>query len=233
MKKNIVIVVFLIALPTINCVAQGGLSQYNLSIQKTIFANAISIQDAATALQACHNIVAIQGESSPYKDTMAILYYRLGSYNQCILLGLKLLKAKPSNTSLLAIVANSYSKLDVIQEAIYYQEKLYQQQPVAANGFNLMEMQFQLERYAELLSTAKKVMANKIDSNLVYYYKDSANRQLQTPLKAAIYNMVGMAYYNMGKKGDAANFFKEALLLDDKFLFAITNAAIVVKEDQK
>ncbi len=216
------------------CMAQTKpTTSADVNLQKTVFTNALSLDDAATALQACHYIVAIQGNNSPYKDTMALLYHALGSYKQTILLGVGLLQAKPTNTSLLAIVADSYNKLGGVKEGITYQEKLYKQQPLAANGFTLMEMQMQLQRYAEVLGTANAVLGNKIDSNLVYNYKDTTGQNLQTPLKAAIFNMIGTAYYKQGNKKEAANFFKQALLVDDKFLVAKLNSEAVLKEEKK
>ncbi len=195
----------------------------SIALYKKMFANALALEDNATALQACHLIVAQQGSNSPYKDTMAILYYNLGSYKQTLLLTQGLLQQQPNNTTLLSITADSYNKLGAVKEAIANQEKLYKLQPNAVNGFGLVEMQMSLQRYAEGLATATAVLNNKIDSNLVYYYKDTTGKQQQTPLKAAIYNYMGTAYYKQGNKAKAKEMLAAALQVDDKFLIAKLN----------
>lgn len=226
MFKNLVIAIA-ISLPLVG-MAQGKSTRpaennTSIALYKKMFANALALEDNATALQACHLIVAQQGSNSPYKDTMAILYYNLGSYRQTLLLTLGLLQQQPNNTMLLGITADSYNKLGAVKEAIANQEKLYKLLPNAANGFGLIEMQMSLQRYAECLATATTVLNNKIDSNLVYYYKDTTGKQQQTPLKAAIYNYMGTAYYKQGNKAKAKDMLNAALQVDDKFLIAKLN----------
>jgi len=221
------IITITICLPLVS-VAQGKSPKpaddnTSISLYKKMFANALALEDNATALQACHLIVAQQGSNSPYKDSLAMLYYSLGSYKQTLLLTLGLLQQQPNNTTLLGITADSYNKLGAVKEAITHQEKLYQLQPNAVNGFGLLEMQMSLQRNAEGLATATAVLNNKIDSNLVYNYKDTTGKQQQTPLKAAIYNYMATAYYKQGNKAKAKDMLNAALQVDDKFLIAKLN----------
>ncbi len=202
----------------------------NTAVYKRMLNNALSLEDNASALQACHLILAQEGSNSAYKDTLALLYYSLGSYKQTLLVTNGLLKQKPDNVTLLAITAGSYSKLGGVKEAISYQEKLYQLQPTAVNGFGLVEMQMSLQRFAEGLSTADRILSSKIDSNLVYSYKDSTGKNLQTPLKAAIYTYMGSAYFKQSNKVKAKEMFSKALQIDDKFLIARSNFE-AIKED--
>jgi len=226
MFKNLVIAIA-ISLPLVS-IAQGKSTKpvednTSIALYKKMLSNAMALDDYAIALQACHLIVAQQGVNSAYKDTMALLYYNLGSYKQTLLLAQGLLQQQPNNTTLLGITADSYSKLGSVKEAVTYQEKLYQLQPNAVNGFGLIEMQMSLQRYAEAIATAATVLNNKIDSNLVYYYKDTTGKQQQTPLKAAIYNYMGTAYYKQGNKAKAKDMLNVALQIDDKFLIAKLN----------
>lgn len=202
----------------------------SIVLYKKMLSNALSLDDNVSALQACHLIVAEQGAGSPYKDSLAILYHNLGNYKQTLLLTKGLLEQQPNNITLLGITADSYNRLGAVKEATINQEKLYQLQPNTVNGFNLAEMQVTLQRYAESLVTANKVLEGKIDSSLVYYYQDSTGKQYKTPLKSAIYTLMGGAYFKQSNKVKAKEMLLKALQIDDKFLIARLNLE-AIKED--
>lgn len=233
LKRNILLFVFVLLISNIRAQNKTLGSNGVLFTHQQVFNNALELNDIETALQACHYIVALQGANSPYKDTMAILYHSIGKYRQSLLLGLSLLNQKASNATLLNIIADSYNKMGNVKDAINYQEKLFALMPLASVGFNLLEMQMQMQRNPEAIITGNQLLNTKIDSNMVFYYKDTTNKNLSTPLKAAIYNYLGTAFYKQGDKIRAKIMFTKALEIDDNFLIARLNMVALNKEEIK
>ncbi|MES1226811.1 MAG: hypothetical protein ABUT20_65665 [Bacteroidota bacterium] len=219
MKK--IIFVSLVSFLTANAFAQAGkATPANQHIK--VFKQAIGTGDLATGITALSYYVADQGANSVYEDTLAMLYLQQNSYAQCYYWSDKRLKVKPDDLALMEMKAICLDKMNQPKEAIALYEKLYTRTKSPYHAYTLMELQYAIKRLQECLVTAAST--EKLEFKPDYIMTYNAGEQLgRTYLKAGIYNITGLALYDLDKKAEAKQYFQKALALDSNFVLAKQN----------
>lgn len=187
-----------------------------------VFKQAVSSGDLATGITALSYYVADQGANTVYEDTLAMLYLQLNSYAQCYYWADKRLKVKPDDLSLMEMKAICLEKMNQPKESIALYEKLYARTKSPYHAYTLMELQYAIKRLQECLATAASTERLEFKPDFVMTY--NAGEQLgRTYLKAGIYNITGLALYDLDKKAEAKQYFQKALSLDSNFVLAKQN----------
>ncbi|MBL7701190.1 MAG: hypothetical protein JNM14_02975 [Ferruginibacter sp.] len=206
-----------------NCFAQGNkTAPASASQHVKVFKQAVGSGDVATAITALSYYVADQGANSVYEDTLAMLYLQMNSYGQCYYWADKRLKVKPDDLALIEMKAICLEKMNQPKESIALYEKLYARTKSPYHAYTLMELQYAIKRLQECLATAASTERLEFKPDFVMTY--NAGEQMgRTYLKAGIYNITGLALYDLDKKADAKLYFEKALALDSNFVLAKQN----------
>lgn len=187
-----------------------------------VFNQSVRSGDVGTAITALSYYVTDQGANSAYEDTLAMLYMQLGSYGQCYYWVDKRSKDKPDDNNLLEMKGICLDKMQQPREAIGVFEKLYTKTQNPYHAYKLMELQYSIKRLAECLATA--VMVEKTTIKPEYTMTYNMGEQIgRTYLQAGIYNIHGLALFDLDRKAEAKLVFEKALALDSTFQLARQN----------
>ena len=222
MKK--IIFVSIVSFLSANCIAQGSKAVSGGSVNQhlKVFKQSAASGDLTTSIAALSYYVADQGANTVYEDTLAMLYLQQNSYVQCYYWADKRLRAKPDDLTLMEMKGICLDKLNQPKEAIALYEKLYARTKSPYHAYTLMELQYGIKRLAECLSTSASTerLEFKPDFTMTYNAGEQTGR---TYLKAGIYNITGLALYDLDKKAESKMYFEKALALDSNFVLAKQN----------
>lgn len=211
---------------------QDDLTTIELSKHKKIVKQALTYNDAQTAINSMHYIVTLQGEKSTYKDSLAIAYYNIGNYVSSHLLSKELLISKPEDIQLLEINAVSLQNLGATKEAIVAFENLFIKTNSMAHGYQLAMLQYGIKRLSEAQVTIQQALqCNVIDNAVLQLPVDKTNNQ-NVPLKAVAYNLQGLIAFELKDNLSAKQAFDMALKIMPEFTLATQNANAVTIEMQ-
>lgn len=223
MKK--IIFVSLVGFLCINANAQGnkavpGAASINPHLK--VFRQSTLSGDIATAITALSYYVNEQGANSVYEDTLAMLYIQQNSYVQCYYWADKRLKTNPNDLVLMEMKGTCLDKLNQPKEAIAIFEKLYAKTKNPYHAYTLMDLQYSIKRLAECVATAAsaETLQYKPEYTITYNVGEQVGR---TYLQAGIYNITGLALYDLDKKTESKMYFEKALALDSNFVLPRQN----------
>jgi tetratricopeptide (TPR) repeat protein len=226
MKK--VSVVLIITVLSVNCFAQGSKSipvgSGNQHLK--VFKQSAASGDLTTGIAALSYYVADQGANTVYEDTLAMLYLQQNSYVQCYYWADKRLKVKPEDLTLMEMKGICLDKLNQPKESIAIYEKLYGRTKSPYHAYTLMELQYGIKRLAECLATSASTEKLEFKPDLTMTY-NAGEQTGRTYLKAGIYNITGLALYDLDKKSESKLYFEKALALDSNFVLAKQNLAAI------
>lgn len=187
-----------------------------------VFSLAAETGDINAAIMALNYYISEQGANTPYADTLAMMYMQSGAYVQCYYWADKRLKAKPDDVGLLEMKGVCLDKLQQPKEAIEVFEKLYAKTQSPYHAYKLMELQYNIKRLAECLGTALSAekLQYKPDYTMTYNVGEQVGR---TYLQAGIFNIHGLALYDLDRKAEAKTYFEKAVGLDSNFVLAKQN----------
>jgi len=140
MKKIILTISLLFGLTMLAQKTTKQTESTSISFQKGILKQALIYADAPTAIANLHNIIALEGVNSTYKDTLAIVYYKTGNYVSSHIVAKELLQSKPENLQLLEIEANSLQNLGAGKEATEVFENLFAKTKNMYHGYQLANL---------------------------------------------------------------------------------------------
>jgi tetratricopeptide (TPR) repeat protein len=169
-----------------------------------------------------------QGTSNPYSDTLAMLYMQQGAYGQCYYWADKRLKEKPEDNNLMEMKGISLDKLQQPKEAIAIFEKLYGKTQSPFHAYKLMELQYGIKRLAECVVTASSAEKLQFKPDYVMSY-NMGDQMGRTYLQAGVFNIHGLALYDLDKKAEAKAYFERAVALDSNFVLARQNLEAMKK----
>ena len=163
-----------------------------------------------------HLIVLAPSEAK--KDTLAYMYLQANKPMQAI-------KVVGSSTSDLALrtKALGFKNLNNPKKAIENYEALIQKNKSVLDAYELAQLQFSIQRFGDARTTINYGLQNSKDEKVRIFIK--GNSYLETPIKAAFLNILGLIEYNLDKSNidKALAIFDEALKIDSQFVLALEN----------
>lgn len=152
------------------------------------------------------------------KDTLAYMYLQGNKLVQAISV------VGDSKTDLaLRTKALAYKGLNDPKKAIENYEQLVAKNNSVLDAYELAQLQFGIQRYGEAKATINYGLQNAKDEKVRIFIKGSS--YLETPVKAAFLNVLGLIEYSMDKANidKAVAIFDEALKIDPQFVLALEN----------
>lgn len=200
-----------------------SLKEIELNKYKRIVDQSLKYNDATTAINGLHNIIAIEGDLSVYKDSLALVYFNLGNYTSSHLLVQELLKQKSGNVQLLEINAISLQALGRTKEAIDAYELLFSKTNNMFHAYNLANLQFNLKRLEESQISIDRALNCEELNNVYLQFPIDKDYVQNIPLKAAVYNLRGLIKYEVKDINNSKLSFEEALKIMPDFKVANQN----------
>lgn len=242
MKKLLVIVFLLVSTVVFGQRKKNkNISTTELETYKKMYNMALKNKDMAVAINSLYLIVAVEGENSIYKDSLAFLYYDIGSFYQCEQVAGEIVRDNADSIeqgkklTMLEIMALSQASLGKTKEAINSFERLLKQTNEMYHAYRLAELQYSYKRIGEALQNI--IRAENLTTKMQVPIRiDMGNKQIQeVNLKAAVQNLKGFILLQEypQRKAEAIEAFKKALQIQPNFVLAKNNMAFAAAEDKK
>ncbi len=221
-------ILFLLLLLLVNIIAVSQIKQKKVAVNSklaiTIFKLSKNYSDGTTMINALHQIIALEGANSTYKDTLAITYYKMNNPLSCHLVVKELLEKKPNNLVLLELDAMSLQQLNAKKEAITAFEKLFALSKNKYHGYQLAMLQQSIKRLAEAMVTINQVTTCEDIKGAELDFPVDKNNTQKVSLNAAIMNVKGLIAYELKDTTLAKKSFEEAIKISPDFVLAKQNA---------
>lgn len=188
-----------------------------ITLQKTIYQNAVKYGDANTAKIALHTLIALNATDASYKDSLLNLYFSSQSFVNSVLLGRELHAADPNNKITLAILAASEQSVNLITESLDHYKKLYAISKSPSDLYQAATLEFRLQRVAECKASLDAILANPASEKEQVYISYSERDGQNVPLKAACWNIMGFLAQTQNNKDAAKECFNKALQIFPEF----------------
>ena len=232
MKKIIVLMAGLLMIQTVT--AQKLTKKSYSALLKNKLELAKKYNDSEVFKNTLYELISIEGENTPYKDTLADFYFKTGEYVSFLLLNDERLKRHPGNTDYMLNQAVAYEKIGNLKKAVEYFEKVYAARPDdMKTGFQLAWNQYQLKRVDETYRTLMSMKDKPFPEKVFVKIPGVQNKIINVPLKAAYYNLLGLTSYDLHNLDMAVKYFDEALKIHPGFESAKQNKAAVEMMKQK
>ena len=192
----------------------------DLRLEKQVVEMAKRVGDPAVVKQGFYRIVAIEGENSTYKDSLAYVYFSARQYGPSFLMADEVIKRDPDHLEMLEIKAASLESLGAIDKSAEAYDQLFARSNNNFHGYNLAKLQFSLKKYEEAYKTIQEVEKLNDTGKYKITFSINANHVQQVELLAAIPYLKGLIEEELQKKPEAKVSYEKALKIQPDFVFA-------------
>ncbi len=215
-----------------------GFAQNNkseaIAIEKQILKYAKLNSDASVTTNSLYRIIALEGENSTYKDSLAYVYYSTRKYAPCFMVASDVLKRDPKNINMLEIQAVSLEALGAINKGVESYEKLFTITNDNFHGYSLAKLQYSIKKYDEAYATILKTEKLNDSGNYRVTYAINKTHSQQIELIAAIQYLKGLISIELKKDDIAKISFEKATKIQPEFVLAKESLeALNEKNNQK
>ncbi len=191
-----------------------------LNTEKQKLKQALSYGDKIVAASVMYNIIAIEGPSSTYKDSLAFLYFNARNYVSCFLVTEDILKSKPSDTSLLEMKAISLESMGALGKATETYQKLLAITNNNYHAYKIASLQLGMNKLEDAYVSVKKADQLPDKGTMKVTFQVNKNYNQNVNLKAAIAYLEGIIALNLKKEKEAKLSFERAVKLFPEFVLA-------------
>lgn len=198
------------------------------NIHLKVFRQSAALGDLTLAITSLHYLIASDPvKYATWQDTLSLLYLQSNSYQQAYVLADALLKGKGYTDLRMEIKAISAKGLQQPAEAITDYAALYDKTKNPAFGFEQLQLQYGIRRLAETIVTGNTLLQSlsTTKSDTVVVMKADSKSVQKVTFKAAICNIMGLAYVDLKDKTNAMTQFEIALKESPDFEIAKNNMA--------
>lgn len=202
---------------------QKKVTQQNYNLYKSVYKNALEINDLATAIQSIHAIKQLKPDEKTWGDTLTYLYFNVGMYYQSMLLADQILKENSEQEDMLEIRAISRQSLGMLREALEDYENLARKTEDIYFLYQVASIQYNLGRYGEAASNIDVLLSHPEVSQRQISITVDRQRTQEVPMNAAVLNMRGVIALEVNQPEAAKQSFQESLEVFPEFVLAQNN----------
>ena len=191
-----------------------------IKIEKEVADMAKDLGDPSVVKSTFYRLVALEGENSTYKDSLAYIYFSGRQYGSSFLLADQVLKRSPDHEEMLQIKAVSLESLGAYDKAAEVYATLIEKTQSNIHGYNLAKLQFSMKKNEEAYATIQKVEGMNDTGNYKVNFAVNQNHTEQIELLAAIPYLKGLIEAEMGKTAEAKVSIEKALTVQPDFTIA-------------
>ena len=222
MKKLLLLILILTSTVTVQAQRnkKGSGSDFTQEMTKhyrEYYKMMLSNSDLDGAIEAMSHLIVLE-PTQEKKDTLGFMYLQANKPLQAV----QVVGTSESDLAL-RTKALGFKALNSPKKAIENYEKLIEKSKSVMDAYELAQLQFGIQRYGEAKATINYGLQNAKDEKVRIFVK--GNSYLETPLKAAFLNILGLIEYNLDKTNvaKAIAIFDEALKIDPQFVLALEN----------
>ncbi|MCX8112825.1 MAG: tetratricopeptide repeat protein [Bacteroidia bacterium] len=193
------------------------------SLPQRIYEQATKYNDPISQIFALHWRIAAEGDRFGLRDTLAQAYFQAGFYRQAIAVAEELLRDQPRNADLAELRALSYFYSQDIKGALDAYEKLYDITQSPLHLYQIITLQFNLQRYGECQANIDRLLNSAESERLSVRISMPDGQTQEVPLRAAALNVRGVAFRMQKEYERAQKAFEEALKIFPNFTLAKGN----------
>ncbi len=202
------------------------------AIKEKVFNLALQYNDGVVAKQALYEMMVLDPSRKELRDTLAMLYYNLNSWGECIFVSREILADNPNKLDILEMKAVALKNVGLLRDAQDDFQKIYLKTDNVLYLYEVASLQYQMKRYDECLVSLDILLKSKeIDGQQVSLPVSQISEQ-QVPMRAAVLNLRGIAAYEINNDKLARESYKEALKIFPDFIMAKGNLAQLDKPAQ-
>jgi tetratricopeptide (TPR) repeat protein len=204
------------------------------NINMVVYRQSSAIGDVNMAITSLHYLIASDpSKYGNWQDTLATLYLHNNEYQQAWLLSDALIKGIGYTDLRMEIKAVSAKALQQPVEAITDYTTLYGKTSNPVFGFEQMQLEYGIHRLNETIVTGNSLMQSATADKYkqVNVARADGKSVQQVTLKAAVANIMGLAYNDLKDKTNAAIQFEAALKESPGFELAKNNLDVVKAAD--
>jgi len=195
-------------------------NESNIALEKQKLNQSKLFSDTNVLISSMYNIIALEGENSTYKDSLAYVYFNERNYVSCFLVANDVLKRNPDNEQMLEIKAISLESVGALDKAIEAYQALFVKTNNNYHVYKIAGMQLGLKKFDEALLSVKKADQLADTGKIKVAFQVNKNYNQQVALKAAIAYLEGIIFENLEKKKEAKIAFERAVSLFPDFVVA-------------
>lgn len=222
MKKNILFV--LVLLVSAQAFAQSKAdSAQQQNEYLNMYRRSLEYDDMSSAAYALTGYL-LHGGAAQFKDTLAVVYYRLGNLNGAYKMANEINQANPKDITALTLLADITGRAGDTKASLDWYEKLCTLSPEPYNFYQLATRQFILERIGECKTSLNKVVADSVKARQEKVSLEiSAGNNESVPVIAAAYNMLGALAFKEKDTAAAKKYYALAVKEFPNFVIANQN----------
>lgn len=204
----------------------------DISLEKAVLKQALQYNDETIAVNSLYNIIAKEGNTSIYKDSLAYLYFRGRKYTSCFMVCTDILSNDGNKQDILEMQAISLENIGAVDKSAQVYAKLVSKSNNNFHAYKLATLYFAIKKYDEAAKAIQKAQELKDDGTTKVTYAVNKNYNQQVSLLAAISNLKGMVEFEQGKNELAKASFQKAIELQSDFVLAKENLSAVIEGKQ-
>ncbi len=202
------------------------------TLDKAIMKQALRYGDNDIAANSLYTIIAKEGVTSVYKDSLAYLYFSGRKYSSCFMVCTDILSRDGNKQNILEMQAISLENLGAIDKSAQVYTKLVVKSNDNYHAYKLANLYFAVKKYDEAYKAIQKAQQLKDKGTVKVSYAVNKNYNQQVSLLAAISNLKGLIEFEQGKNELAKASFKKAVDYQADFVLAKENLQAVIEGKQ-
>lgn len=176
------------------------------------------VGDPTVVTSTFYRIIALEGENSTYKDSLAYIYFSARQFAPGFLMADEVLQREPEHLEMLEIKAVSLESLGAIDKSAEVYEKLFGLTQNNFHGYSLAKLQFGLKKYQEAYETIKKVEGLNDTGTYRVNFVINQNKTQQVELLGAIPYLKGLIEEELDLKDAAIQSYQKSLTVQPEFI---------------
>ncbi len=176
------------------------------------------VGDPSVVTSTFYRIIALEGENSTYKDSLAYIYFSARKFAPSFLMADEVLQREPEHLEMLEVKAVSLESLGAIDKSAEVYEKLFGLTQNNFHGYSLAKLQFGLKKYQEAYATIKKVEGLNDTGSYKVNFVINQNKTQQVDLLGAIPYLKGLIEEELDLKDAAKQSYQKSLTVQPEFI---------------
>lgn len=193
------------------------------TVDKQVMRQALVYGDDAIAASSIYRIIAKEGATSTYKDSLAYLYFGGRKYSSCFMVCKDILSRDGNKKDILEMQAISLESLGVLDKAAQSYARLVTKSNNNYHAYKLANLYYAQKKNKEALNAIKKAESLADTGKIKITTPINKNLNQQVSLKSAIANLKGLIQFAMDDMTGAKASFQQAVTLDPEFKLAKEN----------
>jgi len=216
MKLKLLFIAF--ALIALSSIAQNHSDA--IKIEKEVLKKAKNIGDPTIASSSIYRLIALEGENSTYKDSLAYIYFSSRQYAPCFMITSEVLQRDPKHVEMLEMKGISLESLGAYEKSIETYKQLFAISKNNFHGYTIAKLQYTTKKYEEAYKTIQEVEKLNDTGKYKVTYAINQNHNQQVELLAAISYLKGLTAIELDKKDVAKTNFGKAIKIQPDFVLA-------------